>query len=62
MTPLVEKMSLQLKIAELESRIAALERQRHVVTKTTTVAHVDLEHELGVIHKHFNALFAKVFK
>lgn len=60
--PLVEKMSMQKKIAELEQRIAALEKQRHIVTKTTTVAHVDLDHELNGLWASVDALFKKVFR
>lgn len=60
--PLVAKMSMQQKIAELESRIAALEKQRHTVTKTTTVAHVDLEPELSGLWSHVDMLIRKAFK
>lgn len=62
--PLIAKMSIQEKVAELERRIAAIEKTHRVTTTTTTrtVAQVDLEPELGSIWKNFDALFAKVFK
>lgn len=57
------KMSLQEKIAELERRIADLEkRQRVDAYSTKTVHRVNLEPEMGRIWASVDALFAKVFK
>lgn len=61
--PLVAKMSIQEKIADLESRIVALEKRYAVTTVTTTTTRpVDLEPEMSSIWKSVDALFAKVFK
>ena len=57
------KITIQEKIAELESRIAALEKARTATTKTTIttkVSQVDLEPEFGGIFKQMNALFEKL--
>lgn len=57
------KITVQSKIAELESRIAALERGRVVTTTTTkTSSVVDLEPEMSSIWKSFDALFKKAFR
>ena len=57
------KIPLQNKIAELERRIEALEKQRGTVTTKTTVttAAVDLEPEMSGIWKSVDALFTKAF-
>lgn len=63
--PLIGKMLLQEKMADLESRIVALEKtcRRHTVTTTTTVKSIDrLEKEANAVWKAFNDLFVKVFK
>lgn len=65
--PLVAKMSIQDKIAELESRIAALEQKygtKTVTTTKTTIRHsdVDLEPEMSGIWKSVDALFKKAFR
>jgi hypothetical protein len=60
------KIPMQEKIAELESRIAALEKGATKITTTTTTttrrATVDLDPEWSGIWKQVDALFAKVFK
>jgi uncharacterized coiled-coil protein SlyX len=59
------KIPIQEKIAELESRIAALEKlashQRTTVTTTSTNRVVDLEPEAGNVWAAVDKLFAKVF-
>jgi hypothetical protein len=60
------KVTVQQKIAELESRIVALEKAQKTVTRTVTTTvqdgAVDLEPEMGRMWASFDALFAKVFK
>lgn len=58
------KISAQDKIAELEQRIAALEKRQQPVdaVSRTTLTRVSLEPEMGRIWASMDALFAKVFK
>ena len=56
------KISVQEKIAELERRIADLERGRRTdAYATRTVLRVDPEPEMGRVFRAMDALCAKVF-
>jgi hypothetical protein len=62
---MIAQVTVQEKIAELESRIAALEKRegsRTTVTRSTTTTAVDLEPEMGRIWKAVDAFFAKAFQ
>lgn len=61
------KVTVQEKIAELESRIAALEQAQRssaftTTTRTVTTEAVSLEPEMGNVWDSVNALFRKAFK
>ena len=62
MTP-NSKMSVQEKVAELESRIADLEKRQRPVDaySRTTVRRVDIQPEMDGVWRSIDRLFTKVF-
>lgn len=55
-------VSVQAKLAELESRIAAIEKHYPATRTPATPTRVDLEPEMGLVWKSFDALFDKLAK